>query len=226
MIPGRIDGIIQGTLHVGRGGLQCGEEYVWLISKDAESVVFGMALMNLSLVQGDTHSPSSVAIDWPAVQLAQFRHDETYHREISRLTIHDRLKHMVLHFAKYAGRLLAAHDDQNFQQTTVDTFVIAVSCANILNLPVEKRLPSRELSPEGRDQFARELAITAGKMAAACEKMDHLEDFPFRQILVEETLGLLSVLTALFQSEGRDPVAEMHARLANIKEKSIFHGRE
>lgn len=224
MIPRRIDGIIQGILHVGRGGLRCFEEYVWFKSKDAGPVVFGMAVMNLSLVQGDAHSPSSIAIDWPTVQLAQFRHDEAYHREISRLTIHDRLKHMVLHFAKYAGRLLAAPDDQTFRQTTVDTFIIAVSCANILNLSVDKQSPLPASAVEGRDWFARELAITAGKMATACEKMDHLEDFPFRQTMVSETLGLLGALVALFNSEGRDAVVEMNNRLADIKKKSIFHG--
>ena len=49
------------------------------------------------------------------LQLEQFRHDEIYHREISRLTVHQRLNHTALHFSKYAGQIAEiCHKHQEF----------------------------------------------------------------------------------------------------------------
>jgi hypothetical protein len=36
-----------------------------------------------------------------ALQISQLEHDEFFHKEITRLNVHQRLNHMVLHFAKY-----------------------------------------------------------------------------------------------------------------------------
>lgn len=181
--------------------------------------------MTLSLVQGDSRSPLPAVIDWPTVQLAQFRHDETYHREISRLTVQERLTHMALHFAKYAGRLLAPHDENTFKQTAVDTMVIAVSCANILNLAIGQQSLLKVSLPGGRDDFSRELAISAGKMAAACEKLDHLEDYPFRSAVSAETVRLINLTLSIFAVEGWEPTQEMATRLDTVKKKSIFYGQ-
>ena len=40
---------------------------------------------------------SSAADELFALQVAQLKHDEYYHREIARLTVHARLNHMALH---------------------------------------------------------------------------------------------------------------------------------
>ena len=180
--------------------------------------------MALSVI--DVRNPTQVSynIDWAAVQLVQFEHDEKYHREICRLSTQDRLRHMSLHFAKYAGRLLDDPSDADFRQIAVDTMVIAVSCANILNvdLPLTFAPTAGKLT---RSEYTRRLTIAAGKMAAACEKLDHLEDFPFRQILTAQALVILAESVALFQAEDWGPVQEMSERLAKIKTKSIFHGK-
>lgn len=180
--------------------------------------------MALAVMDAQNAAPIDIHIDWAAVQLAQFEHDEKYHREICRLSTQDRLRHMSLHFAKYAGRLLDDPSDADFRQIAVDTMVIAVSCANILNVDLlGKFVPfaGKLAQPE----YTRRLAIAAGKMAAACEKLDHLEDFPFRPTLTTQALGILTDSVALFQTEGWEPVQEMSQRLAKIKAKSIFHGK-
>ena len=109
-------------------------------------------------------------------------------------------------------------------QIAVDTMVIAVSCANILNIDLSGKFVP-EPNRRSRSDFARRLAIAAGKMAAACEKLDHLEDFPFRPTLTAQALVILADSAALFQTENWRPVQEMSERLAKIKGKSIFHGK-
>src|SRR5437870_3927471 len=79
-----------------------------------------------------------------ALQLEQFRHDETYHREITRLTVHQRLNHMALHFAKYVGLIASeAHqnsDEQRLNRAIIDGFIIGLSTANVLNLKLSDHL--------------------------------------------------------------------------------------
>ncbi len=38
-----------------------------------------------------------------AMQWAQLQHDERYHKEITLLSVADRMKHFALHMAKYLG---------------------------------------------------------------------------------------------------------------------------
>ncbi|OYX08821.1 MAG: hypothetical protein B7Z08_07525 [Sphingomonadales bacterium 32-68-7] len=160
--------------------------------------------MALSVVNADLpreHAP----LEWAAVQFAQFEHDEKYHREISRLTVQDRLRHMALHFAKYAGRLLEEPADAQFKRIA--------------------KAVGGESSNAPREAFAKRLAIAAGRMAGACERLDHLEDFPFRAVILAEVLAILGACLDLFDAEGWNAVAEMEERLAPIKAKSIFHGK-
>lgn len=181
--------------------------------------------MALSVVNARSQSRECAPIDWAAVQFAQFEHDEKYHREISRLPMQSRLRHMAMHFAKYAGRLQEDPTGPQFRRIATDTLIIAISCANILNID----LSARSLAVGGADAsqaaFTKRLAIAAGRMAAACERLDHLEDFPFRAALVDEVLVILAASLNLFNAEGWSPVREMKERLAPIKAKSIFHGK-
>ena len=180
--------------------------------------------MALSVVNAENSSRVGAAIDWATVQFAQFEHDEKYHREISRLPVQDRLRHMALHFAKYAGRLQEGPTGPDFKRIATDTLIIAISCANILNIDLSKKVP--RLGGGGSPAaFAKRLAISAGRMAAACERLDHLEDFPFRLALAEEVLIILAASLDLFADEGWQLVREMKERLAPIKSKSIFHGQ-
>jgi hypothetical protein len=175
------------------------------------------------------------------LQLEQFDHDEKYHREISRLSMHQRLNHMALHFAKYTGRLSnSAIEPDVLKRTVTDTFVISLSCSNILNFRLWEKLGSisadnllslgqkvaeNELEPPTTtDGLFRWIANASGQMAAACEKLDHIEDFPFR-VTVASAVVRLAMGALIFASAREwDLFYLTRERLAGVKNKSILHG--
>jgi hypothetical protein len=119
--------------------------------------------MTLAVVEA---GPSrSEALDLDQLQLEQFKHDEAYHREIARLTTQDRLKHMALHFAKYAGSLAENSDEAAMRKAVTDTFVIALSTANILNVQLSNALEGGQISDKDDLSFGRLLTIYAGQFA-------------------------------------------------------------
>lgn len=180
--------------------------------------------MALSVVNAE--SPRKCTpIDWAEVQLAQFEHDEKYHREISRLTVQNRLRHMALHFAKYAGRLQEDSPDLPFKRIATDALIIAISSANTLNIDLTAKGLGGVSSNGTREAFAKRLAVAAGRMAGACERLDHLEDFPFRAAITAEVLSILNACIDLFDAEDWELVKEREDRLAPVKAKSIFHGK-
>lgn len=164
------------------------------------------------------------------MQLEQFRHDELFHREISRLSTQAKLKHMALHFAKYAGNLAEGDGDPaTFKRIVTDVFIIATTTANALNVRLADEISAvSENAPFDADPvgaMSKALAINAGKMAAACEKLDHLEDFPFRPVIKAAAVELLWASLNVCRAEAwviQDLVAE---RLQPIKKKSIFYGK-
>jgi hypothetical protein len=162
------------------------------------------------------------------LQLEQFNHDEKYHREIARLSVQDRLRHMALHFAKYAGNLAEAQGDwAKIQRVVTDVFIIGTSCANTLNVRLPDVLPPPHSAEDDGDvnSFATVLTINAGRMAAACERLDHLEDFPFRPTIRDAAVALIDQAIRFAEAQGWDLPALARARLARVKEKMIFHGR-
>jgi len=175
-----------------------------------------------------TPEVNAAVLDTPVLdelQLEQFKHDEMYHREIARLTTQDRLKHMALHFAKYAGNLAEAGDNQDaLKKAVTDTFVIAVSTANILNVRLPEALSEGAIE-SAVEPFATVLMIHAGRMAAACEKLDHLEDFAFRPVIRERAIALLRAAAAEAVRNDWNIVELVRTRLAGVKRKMIFHGR-
>jgi hypothetical protein len=179
--------------------------------------------MKLAIVEAEANR--SEALDLDQLQLDQFKHDELYHREIARLTTQDRLKHMALHFAKYAGNLAERFDEETVRKTVTDTFVIAVSTANILNVRLSDPLNGEQAPEIGEDSFERLLTIHAGRMAAACEKLDHLEDFPFRPVIRDSALALFQAAIGEATRRGWNIGRLARDRLAAVKQKMIFHGR-
>jgi hypothetical protein len=131
---------------------------------------------------------------------------------------------MALHFAKNAGNLADAPQDQVVKRLVTDIVVIAISSANILNL----RLSDQHNALRGIREasgFATAITIAAGRMAAACEKMDHLEAFPFRERISESVLELLSQALAFAEAQDWDVEEMVATRLQPVKEKSIFYGK-
>ncbi len=177
------------------------------------------------------------------LQVEQHHHDEVYHREIARLSLHQRLNHMALHFAKYAGKVAAAERIEDALPVYVDTLVIGLSMANILNaemwgilspanqeylglLPFGRAL-ARQIGTdlEGRAELLRTTAIAAGQVAAACEKIDHLEEISFRADIKHGLSKLATISLAILAVHGIDPAAAIRSRLQSVKSRLKLHGR-
>jgi hypothetical protein len=177
--------------------------------------------MALSLITADKSGNGSLAaFELRALQIEQFDHDETFHREIARLSVQDRLRHMTLHFAKYVGRLLYAEDSD--QQVIVDTFIIALSSANILGIHLS---PSETAPSQSRQDFVARVGVAAGRMAAACEKLDHLEDFPFRQTLRDGVVDIAAAVMGYSVLHQLDLPKLVRKRLANVRGKAFSPDR-
>jgi hypothetical protein len=163
------------------------------------------------------------------LQLEQFQHDEHYHREISRLPMQMKLKHMALHFAKYAGNLMESRGDPvAFRRIVTDVLVIATSTANTLNVRLADELVDRNddvFIADAMAAMSEALTINAGRMAAACEKLDHLEDYPFRPVIKAAAIELFLASLNVCRKEAWVIQELVAARLQPVKEKSIFYGK-
>ncbi len=177
------------------------------------------------------------------LQVEQHAHDEKYHREIARLSVHQRLSHMALHFSKYTGKIAALRDPAAIVPIYVDALIIAISTANILNVELWDLLGEQGQEFPGLLAFGRALAvdlrmdvashsrlirrtaIAAGRVAAACEKIDHLEDIPYRSEIKAGIAQISELSLAYISSQGADPAQLVRQRLANVKQRLKLHGR-
>jgi hypothetical protein len=160
------------------------------------------------------------------LQWEQHQHDEQYHREIARLTVHERWKHMALHFSKYAGNLVGNRDDdEKLQRAVVDTFVIALSTSNTLNIKASELVSRSDVVVASGREFFEALVLGAGRMAAACEKLDHVEAVPFREEVTAAASYLLSATLRVAESRSWPLDELVRGRLAAVKQKWIHHDR-
>lgn len=178
------------------------------------------------------------------LQQEQFRHDERFHREIARLSVHARLNHMALHFCKYTGQLAsvcASGDAALRQQTVTDSFIISLCTANTLNLDIGNRIaPSlgstatikdigihlHEASRDNADKndnwlFLRH-AIYAAQLARACEKIDHLEAFDFRKEIEQAVAKLCETVLIFAANNNIDLIGSVRARRSEVRARANF----
>lgn len=180
------------------------------------------------------------------LQREQLEHDEYYHREIARLDMKGRVTHLTLHFAKYVGYLGELCDNRNadaeIQRILVDAFIISISAANTLNVRLSEKLDSelckkvslRELgirlahSHLMSDVPLSQLLLTklsqpTGRMAKACEGLDHIESSNFRAELVAGSIEIFRLTLAAAAKLDLDIVELSKTRLDEVKERFIFH---
>lgn len=174
------------------------------------------------------------------LQWKQLQHDENYHKDIWLLTVHHRVNHMVLHFAKYSGKLAQAvrdNDSQLFSKTCLDTFIIATSLANILNVNLSSELESYDADSVDSlslklfndldatcSSISLNIAIAVGKLAKAAESVDHLEKFLFRETLSELVVDVFKLALAGYAcfSKEKSILEEIEARMLAVERKSMF----
>lgn len=170
------------------------------------------------------------------LQQEQLRHDKLVHRDILSLSAALRCKHMVLHFAKYVGALSQYPDDEKLHRVLVDTFIIAMSLANTLNVDLTARIREvhgvrsyDELAQRTRNTAANvpyetfvALAHATGDMAKACESLDHVEEFDVRGTLERGVVQVTCIVLAAFRMLGQDFFEQIRVRWEGIERKSIF----
>jgi hypothetical protein len=178
--------------------------------------------MPLSLITTETGGLGPLTVsELQALQAEQFEHDEKFHREIARLSVQDRLRHMTLHFSKYVGRLLQAQESD--QKVIVDTFIIALSSANILGVHLSPDVVTRPSLT--RQDFVTRLGVATGQMSAACEKLDHLEDFPFRLTLHDGVVDIAAAVMSYAFVQKLDLPKLVRKRLTSVRGKAFVPGR-
>ena len=184
-----------------------------------------------------------------SLQWEQLKHDESYHKDIVILPLATRLKHMALHNAKYVARFLSAvyaKDQETYEKTLVDAFVISMATANILNqnLGLELvKVVGNHLTylDEAGDSlmktysyyglydendpmcFIRGYATQCGNIAKACEAFDHVEDMSFRKELLESNSFLFKIIFVESFVRRMDLPFLWHQRIQEIEAKSIFN---
>jgi hypothetical protein len=173
------------------------------------------------------------------MQVRQYKHDEGFHKEIARLPTQRRLTHMSLHFTKYAGNILSNSNDEEYvRKIVIDTIIICISVINTLNIRLWEIDGFVEVSNSGSiesfdcrkrvflsaDAFGRSLAIRAGSLAAASEKLDHLESFNYRESFTEGTLDILRDSFCFCKEQSWSPLTETSNRLLQVKKRSSLYG--
>ena len=175
------------------------------------------------------------------LQKRQQAHDEAAHPDILSFDLHKRLKHMVLHFYKYAWRIETARataDLQQLQRTLIDTFIICLVSANAMNLSLGgkmqgtaglndldglaialgQKLKTTDLFTES----VRVLVIFGGQMAKALESADHMESGDPRSAMEGLIVQLSEAVLGILGHQGRGLDQQLVTRWDGVEVKSIF----
>lgn len=192
---------------------------------------------------------TSIAKQLLNIQIQQLEHDENFHKEITFLNTHQKINHMTLHFAKYAGKIcsgvLNANDKHLLDKTVIDAFIISIACANILNVRLsdalmpasdygKKKLPdligditsNLKINTNEPLWLLKTYPVVVGELAKACEAIDHLEDYDFRKKIVDCAVRISSLMLIAAQQLEIDLLEAVPLRLAGVKNKSIFYYHE
>lgn len=176
------------------------------------------------------------------LQKLQQAHDELAHRDILSFDLYKRLKHMVLHFYKYAGKVEAARERQDLaglRQTLIDAFIICMASANAMNISLGRQVLVRaeaatldalahELAKDvgaAEDVFltaGRSLVVLGARMAKAIESSDHMEEGNPRAEMQELVPALAKAVLSVLGRLSGDIEASVIDRLRAVEQKSIF----
>lgn len=172
------------------------------------------------------------------LQRVQQAHDEVAHRDILSFNLHKRLKHMVLHFYKYAGNIEVARGSSDvvmLSRVLIDALIICMASANALNLSLDRDLDSQgDLDVIARQQAQKlahdpfseaisQLVLIGGQMAKTVESLDHMEGGNPR---AEMSLLVPRMTAAVLGLLGRAGIHDIEdlvlRRLTAVEQRSIF----
>lgn len=175
------------------------------------------------------------------LQKLQQAHDEAAHRDILNFDLYKRLKHMVLHFFKYAGKIEAARLEGNspaLRKILVDTYIICMASANAMNLSLGRTIAcdcefsdidalaqALSKSSRGTDLFGealRPLLLIGGDMAKAIESSDHMERGDPRAMMESLVPQLAAAVLGILGNFDGNIENDIRLRLISVEKKSIF----
>lgn len=173
------------------------------------------------------------------IQCEQQAHDLRAHRDILHLDTQTRLKHMTLHFLKYAGKIASARlskDTLALTNVLVDIFIICLATANTLNVrlgvgsfiiaedldQLARKITQESVQGDIFDLALTQLTIISGRMAKSIESTDHLERgnprAELEELISELTTAMLSIIGML-----KIPLqSAVESRWKFVEKKSIF----
>jgi hypothetical protein len=188
-------------------------------------------------------TPINAATLLRTLQKGQRDHDVTAHKDIYYLSSPNRVMHLTLHVSKYAGRLAKRRlAKKELEVTIVDAFLIALSAAEVLEIDLSQAF-KRWTDPRKRDTlqslglilnkerikaytlpdwYFRQVADVAGKMAKACESLDHMEPVPYRDMLSAAILDLCRTTIVAAAVLALDLSAAVRKRWKAIEAKKIL----
>lgn len=151
------------------------------------------------------------------LQASQLEHDRRAHKQVLCWPFPRRVMHFALHFAKYQATLLATEpirDSAIRRRVLTDSFIIAMAAANTLDI----ELVTGNAEAVDSHELLISYVVATGKMAKACEAMDHEEPFDYRSALETSVATLASLTGALARLERIDLVASTRERWLEVEE--------
>jgi len=170
-----------------------------------------------------------------ALQWAQQCHDERYHKDIAFLPVAARMRHFAFHMVKYLGGYIEARERDDMSavgRVLVDAFAINLAMANTLNLvlpdPAQREVSIREdavtaaTHRRAEASFVTEFAKTLGHLAKACESLDHVEAFAFRDTMRRTVVELFGLLWSEAEARRVDLEERYPQRMRQVEASNIF----
>ena len=177
------------------------------------------------------------------LQRRQHEHDLRVHQDVFYLPYPDRIRHLTFHLAKYAGRLAREPvTAAEVSRTIVDAFIVALSAADVLKINCATAMAKwadpgahRTLIELGRalsvgdnapgnvpERYFRALADIAGRMAKACESLDHMEPVPYREVLSTALIDLCRATLTAAAPLDLDLMTEIPQRWQEIESHQVL----
>ena len=182
------------------------------------------------------------------LQIQQREHDEKYPVEITHLSNHHKICHMALHYCKYGGQLYEELQRGNKVLSeraitlVTDSLIITLACANMFNLRLADTLDSNEnYSFYSLTEYCRDLArqliptftscdfiqgeyiMIAGRIAKACEAIDHLEALSYCETLSVHIVSMAKLLLSINGFYDLPTAHLIEERRASVQQRNIFH---
>ena len=153
------------------------------------------------------------------MQWRQEEHDRLFHWDIYSLAKIDRIKHLVLHLAKYQGKYLVAQAEQNEVKkrgVVIDAYIVLMSLANVLNYTL------KDSSEKVPGMSYNEIVIETANLCKITEAWDHMESMNFKGEYIRSVEKLFR-LWSLLPVDGDIRWLDLLERLELIESKNFMY---